>query len=96
MKGVPVIDQPQWPKLDAQVTPATMSFRVTWRATGDAVRWNDPPRHFRLQGWKAEAKLEAEVSVPSIGFSWKSDPIETSSAAFAVIGDEVNGRYVDG
>ncbi len=39
--------------------------------------------------------LQAEIVVPSIDFSWKSDPLATSRAAFAIIGDEVNGRYYD-
>ena len=33
------------------------------------------------------------VEVPSIGFSWKSDPLEKSQADIAIIGEEVNGRY---
>jgi hypothetical protein len=35
------------------------------------------------------------VEVPSIGFAWKSDPLNTSSSAFAIVGEEVNGRYYD-
>jgi hypothetical protein len=37
--------------------------------------------------------MEAQVEVPSIGFSWKSDPLASSSAAFAIVGNETNGRY---
>jgi hypothetical protein len=44
-------------------------------------------------GQLATAQLEAEASVPTLGFSWRSDPITTSCAAFAVIREEVNGRY---
>jgi hypothetical protein len=39
--------------------------------------------------------MEAEVEVPSIDFSWKSDPLNTSKSDFAIIGEEVNGRYYD-
>jgi hypothetical protein len=39
--------------------------------------------------------MEAEIHVPSIGFSSKSDPLETSTCSFAIMGDEVNGRYFD-
>jgi hypothetical protein len=39
--------------------------------------------------------MEAQVEVPSIGFLWKSDSIDTSRADFAVIGEEVNGRYYE-
>jgi hypothetical protein len=40
--------------------------------------------------------MEAQVDVPSTGFSWKSHPIATSKADFAIMGDGVNGRYYDG
>jgi hypothetical protein len=36
--------------------------------------------------------LEAEVEVPSIGFSWKPDPLNSSKADVAIVGEEVNGR----
>jgi hypothetical protein len=39
--------------------------------------------------------LQAQVYVPSIDFSWKSDPLNTSKADFAIIGQEINGRYYD-
>lgn len=37
--------------------------------------------------------MKAAVEVPSLRFSWKSDPLETSKANFAIIVDEVNGKY---
>jgi hypothetical protein len=43
----------------------------------------------------ATCQLEAQVEVPSTGFSRKSDPLETSKCDFAIIGDEANGRYYD-
>jgi len=33
--------------------------------------------------------------VPSIGFSWKSDPLEKSRADFAIMVEEANGRYYE-
>lgn len=93
MKNVPVIDQPRWPALDAVATPAQMTFKMVWRSTGEPVRYENPSQQFRFSGTRAECQLEARVDVPSIGFSWKSDPIETSRADFAVIGEESNGRY---
>lgn len=74
-------------------TPARMSLRVVWTATGETVEVTSAEKQFAFKGWKAEAKIEAQVEVPSIGFRWKSDPIETSRAAFAVIGRDTNGRY---
>jgi len=96
MHDVPVVDQPKWPALDAIATPARMSFKMVWKSNGDPVLYEDAAKHFRFTGTRATCQMEAQVEVPSIGFSWKSDPLETSSSAFAIIGDEVNGRYYDG
>ena len=70
-----------------------MDLRIVWKATNETISYNDPLKQFRVDGFKATAQLEASVEVPSIGFSWKSDPLETSTANFAIIGDEVNGKY---
>ena len=66
---------------------------MIWKATGEKVIYDDPQKQFRVEGYRATAQLEAQVEVPLIGFSWKSDPLSESSANFAIIGDEVNGRY---
>jgi hypothetical protein len=96
MKPLAVTDQPKWPAYDAPVRPATMSFRVVWRATDEKILIDDQQKHFRFEGYRATAQAEAAVEVPSLNFSWKSDPINTSKAAFAIIGNEVNGKYYDG
>jgi len=72
-----------------------MSFKMVWKSTGEAAKYEDSSRHFRFTGTRASCQLEAEVEVPSIGFSWKSDPLNTSKSDVAVIGEEVNGRYYD-
>lgn len=59
------------------------------------MTYEDASMHFRFIGSRASCQLEAAVEVPSIGFSWKSDPLTTSKADFAIIGEEVNGRYFD-
>jgi hypothetical protein len=93
MKEVPIIDQPRWPALDATATPARMTFKMVWKSTGEPAVYADPVRQFRFTGYHATCQLEAQVEVPSIGFSWKSDPLDKSRAEFAIIGKEVNGRY---
>ena len=93
MKNVAVVDQPKWPALDAVGMPAIMSFRMIWKATDEKIIYDDPQKQFRVEGYRAAAQIEAQVKVPSIGFSWKSDPLSASQANFAIIGDEVNGRY---
>ena len=93
MNDIPVVDQPNWPALDAVGMSAMMSFRMVWKATDEKITYDDPQKQFRVEGYRATSQLEAQVEVPSTGFSWKSDPLETSKANFAVIGNEVNGRY---
>lgn len=95
MKNLAVIDQPQWPAFKTATTPAKMAIRIIWKATSEKVLYDDPLKQFRFEGFKATAQLEASVEVPSISFSWKSDPLETSKAGFAIIGSEVNGRYYE-
>jgi len=96
MRDVPLVDQPRWPALDAIATPARMTFKMLWKSTGEPVRYEVPAQHFRFNGTRASCQMEAQVEVPATGFSWKSDPLETSQCDFAIIGDEVNGRYYDG
>jgi hypothetical protein len=93
MSDVPVVDQPRWPALDSIATPARMTFKMVWKSIGEPVYYENPAQQFRFTGNRAECQLEATVDVPSIGFSWKSDPLEKSAAAFAVVGEEANGRY---
>jgi hypothetical protein len=95
MRDVAVVDQPRWPALDSVATPARMTFKIIWKSTGQTVRYEDASRHFRFSGTAATCQLEAQVEVPSAGFSWKSDPLESSKCDFAIIGDETNGRYYD-
>lgn len=93
MQDVPVVDQPHWPALDAKATPARMSFKMVWKATDEHVVYDDAARQFRFDGRRTICQMEAQVEVPSLGFSWKSDPLASSSAAFAIMGNEANGRY---
>ena len=95
MKNVEVVDQPKWPALDAIATPARMSFKMVWKSTGEPVKYEDSSKHLRFIGTRASCQLEAQVEVPSIGFSWKSDPLDTSKCDLAIMGEEVNGRYYD-
>ena len=95
MKNVSVVDQPRWPAIDATATPARMSFKMIWKSTGEALSSEDPAKHFRFSGTRALCQMEANIEVPSTGFSWKSDPLETSKCDFAIMGEEINGRYYD-
>lgn len=93
MKDIPVVDQPRWPAIDSIATPARMTFKMVWKSTGEPAVYDDPARQFRFTGSRASCRMEAQVEVPSLGFSWKSDPLEASRADFAILGEEMNGRY---
>jgi hypothetical protein len=53
-------------------------------------------RQYRFEGFRATAQLEAAFRVPSLDFTFQTDPLESSTSDFAVMGDEVNGRYYEG
>jgi hypothetical protein len=93
MKNVAIIDQPRWPAMDAETTPAFMDFKLVFKQLDERVLFDDPLQQYRFEGYKASAQLEATLRVPSIGFTFKTDPLEKSKADFAVMGAEVNGRY---
>jgi hypothetical protein len=52
-------------------------------------------QHLRFTGARASWQMEAPIDVPSIGFSWKSDPLVPSKCDFAISGAEVNPCYYD-
>jgi hypothetical protein len=94
MHDVRIIDQPKWPAHDAQTSPARLSFKMIFEASDKAINYDDRAKRFRVTGFLATCRMEARVEIPSSGFIWKSDPIDKCPpAAFAVIGDEVNGKY---
>ena len=95
MQNVPIIDQPRWPALDSVATPARMSFKMVWKSNGKPAVYEDASKHFRFTGTRAACQMEARIEVPSAGFSWESDPLESSKCDFAIMGEEVNGRYYD-
>jgi hypothetical protein len=96
MTNVPIIDQPRWPAMDAESTPAFMDFKLVFKSGDEPVKYEDPMRQYRFEGFKASAQLEATFRVPSIDFTFKTDPLESSKTDFAVMGSEVNGKYYEG
>lgn len=95
MTDVPIIDQPRWPAMDAETTPAFLNFKLVIKASDEPVKYEDPNRQYRFEGFKATAQLEAAVRVPEIDFTFKTDPLATSQSDFAVMGAETNGRYYE-
>lgn len=95
MTSVPIIDQPRWPAMDAETTPAFLDFKLVFTAADEPIGYEDPTRQYRFEGFKARAQLEATIHVPSIDFTFKTDPLEASKCDFAVTGNEVNGKYYE-
>jgi len=81
--------------MDADTTPAFLDFKLVFKSSGESVEYEDPTRQYRFDGFKATAQLEATVRVPSINFSFKTDPLETSRCDFVVMGMESNGKYYE-
>jgi len=76
MSNLPIIDQPRWPAMDAETTLAYLDFKLVFNSTDEPVIYEDFMRQYRFQGFKAAAQLQAAVRVPSIEFTFKTDPIE--------------------
>ena len=95
MTNVAIIDQPRWPAMDAETTPAFMDFKLVFKSSDEPVKYEDPAQQYRFEGFKAAAQLEVTIRVPSIDFTFKTDPLETSKYDFAVMGAEVNGKYYE-
>ena len=91
-----LIDQPRWPRPDAEARRARMDVHVVWTATDEKVVMDDPQKLFRFVGWRATCQAEARVEVPSIHFTWQSGPLASSKAKSGLIGQESNGRYYGG
>lgn len=81
--------------MDAESTPAFMDFKLVFTATDEPVRYENPSQQYRFEGFRANAQLEATIRVPSIDFTFKTDPLESSKTDFAVMGSEVNGKYYE-
>ena len=93
MKNIEVADQPLWPAFHAAMHPAILSFRLVLTATEEKITWDVADKQFRFDGHKAKAQLEASVEVPALKYSWKSEALEKSTADFAILGNEANGKF---
>jgi len=57
--------------------PAVHGLQTGLRLTDEPVKYEDPIRQYRFEGFKAGAQLEATIRVPSIDFIFKTDPMGT-------------------
>ncbi len=80
-------------------TPATLSFRIEWQATGpfidrgkDATVAPTDPAAFLARF--AVARSTAEFEVAEFGFNFRSEPGVSSDQGFAEMGRERNGGFL--
>jgi len=88
------IDEPTFPK-PGPVYQATISYHIAWTATGPQYAIDNAAKHYALLAYPAQARGTFKVSVPALGFTWASDPLETSLSTDALLGSEVNGALYD-
>ena len=94
---VAVLDSFQF--LSPDVVPGTLSFRITWEATGhrrprgkgSAVPSADPAA---FSGRLATAKSTGWFSGSEVGFSFRSHPGTDTDRTFAEMGFERNGAFL--
>ena len=89
-----VIDEPMYPEA-GPAYPAILSFRVVWEADGDLGAYTDPAKYFRIDGCSARDRAEFAARVPERGFTWQSEPLESSQSVVAILGHGVNGHYFE-
>jgi hypothetical protein len=95
VSNAPIIDQPLWPAMDAETTPAFLDFKLVFTATNEPVKYENEMQQYRFEGYKASAQLEATMRVPAIDFTFNTDSLDASKCDFAVMGTEVNGKYYE-
>lgn len=55
--------------------------------------WTNPAEKYRIGFHDARARIRVTARVPSLGFSFTSDRMETSESLYAMIGTVENGSY---
>jgi len=66
---------------------------MSWQAHGALMGVSDPMHKFRLQFRLATARIVMRIMVPETGFTFISDPAETSETVFAMLGTDQNGLF---
>jgi hypothetical protein len=71
--------------------PAAVSFSVVWQKELQRLALRDPQNGF--EGRFVETQALVQWTATQKGFTFVSDPLETSTSSFAVIGHERNGVF---
>src|SRR6516162_10645063 len=82
--------------LDGPSDPASVSFVIRWQGVKARVQVEDFALGFAGRFIEDSATVAWSASVPSTGFSFRSDPAATSKTTFAEIGSEQNGVFFHG
>jgi hypothetical protein len=96
-RDVPVIDSFQF--FGPNQIPASVSFQVEWRATGEFVERGSgtgvpPTDPAAFLGRFAVARSTAAFEGSEFGFGFRSDPGVSSDRGFAEMGRERNGVFL--
>lgn len=93
VRNYAVLDQPKAPVSMDPSYQAVLDFQITWSAHGPMIGYTEPKKRYRLRFFAASAKIAYTARVPERNLVITSDPIETSSSVFAMIGTESNGVF---
>lgn len=80
--------------MDGPSVPAMASYHIRWHGVNRVDEVSDPVNHF--QGRFIENSATIEWSASEEGFTFVSDPADTTTTEFALIGRERNGVFFHG
>ena len=72
-------------------TPAVVSFEVRWSGVDQRLSIKDEASRFGGEFVRGRAQMAWSAVVGN--YSFRSDPLETSSSDFASLGEERNGTF---
>jgi len=93
LRDLPVQDQPNFGADTLPTYAARLDLDMSWQAHGPALGVSDPKNRYQLQFHLAIARIAMRITVPATGFTFLSDPAETSQTIFAMIGHDQNGVF---
>jgi len=82
------------PATNRRLYPGSVSFRVVWSGVGQRVNIrNTDPTYGGFAGEFVRNAAQMEWTATVGNYTFVSDPLATSSSAFAEIGHERNGSF---
>lgn len=93
LRDFAVLDQPKFPANTDPTYAARVDLDLTWRGFGPLLGTTNATHRYRVQFHQAIMQAAIRVTVPEIGFTFTSDPPETTQTIFAMIGEDQNGMF---